>query len=63
MRADYIHDKQQRSELFNHFKSLLSRIFLPRKFENVRPILVTLLKMHSQYSQSSSENATQSGGT
>ena len=32
-------NKQQRSELFNrdHFESLLNRIFLPQKSENVRP--------------------------
>ena len=35
----------------------------PRKSENVRPILVTLLKMRPHYSQSSRENATPSSGT
>ena len=35
----------------------------PKKSENFRPILVTLLKMQPQYSQSSSENATPSSGT
>ena len=42
-------DKQQLSELFNqdHFESLLNRIFLPQKSENVRP-----------HSSNSVENAT-----
>ena len=35
----------------------------PKKTENFRPILVTLLKMQPQYSQSSRENATPSSGT
>ena len=35
----------------------------PKKSENFRPILVTLLKMQPQYSQSSRENATPSSGT
>ena len=34
----------------------------PKKSENFRPILVTLLKMQPQYSQSSRENATPSSG-
>ena len=32
----------------------------PKKFENVRPILVTLLKIRPHYSQSSREKATPS---
>ena len=35
----------------------------PKKSENVRPILVTLLKMRPHYGQSSRENATPSSGT
>ena len=35
----------------------------PPKSENVRPILVTLLKMGPHYSQCSRENATPSSGT
>ena len=35
----------------------------PQKYENVRPILVALLKMRPHNSQSSRENATPSGST
>ena len=41
-----------------HFESLLTP-----KSENLRPILVTLLKMRPHYSHSSHENATPSSGT
>ena len=41
----------------------ISRPFLPQKSENVRPILVTLLKMRPHYSQSSRKNATPSSDT
>ena len=37
--------------------------YLPQKSENLRPILVTLLKMRLHYSQSSRENVTPSSGT
>ena len=36
--------------------------YLPQKSENLRPILVTLLKMRPHYSQSSRENVTPSVG-
>ena len=35
---------------------------LPQKSENMRPILVTLLKMQPHYSQSSRENVAPSSG-
>ena len=37
--------------------------YLPPKSENLRPILVTLLKMRPHYSQSSRENVTPPSGT
>ena len=53
----------------NNFLILLTENFpilnpyLPQKSENLRPILVTLLKMRPHYSQSSRENVTPSSGT
>ena len=50
-----------------HFGTFANRKYeelsYPKKSENFRPILVTLLKMQPQYSQSSRENATPSSGT
>ena len=53
----------------NNFLILLTENFpilnpyLPQKSENLRPVLVTLLKMRPHYSQSSRENVTPSSGT
>ena len=59
-------NNQQSCELFNrdYFESLLNnRIFLPKNPKICDPILVTLLKMQAQSSQSSRENATPPSGT